>query len=92
MKYLAIGLHVDPIIFKDAYQKPLGHGQLVYYPPISEEDIAAERFGASAHTDFGVLTILQQDHLGGLQIMNRSGEWIEAPPIEGTFVCNIGDL
>lgn len=92
LKYLAIGLDVDPIIFKEAYQKPLGRGQLVYYPPISEEDIAAKRFGAAAHTDFGVLTILQQDHLGGLQIMNRSGEWIEAPPIEGTFVCNIGDL
>ena len=92
LELLAIGLDVDPAIFKRAYEKPLGRGQLVYYPPICEADIKAKRFGAAAHTDFGVLTILQQDHVGGLQIMNRSGEWIEAPPIEGTFVCNIGDL
>jgi isopenicillin N synthase-like dioxygenase len=92
LEHLAIGLDVDPAIFKRAYEKPLGRGQLVYYPPICEADIKAKRFGAAPHTDFGVLTVLQQDHLGGLQIMNRSGEWIEAPPIEGTFVCNIGDL
>ena len=92
LEHLAIGLDVDPAIFKRAYEKPLGRGQLVYYPPTCEADIKAKRFGAAPHTDFGVLTILQQDHLGGLQIMNRSGEWIEAPPIEETFVCNIGDL
>jgi isopenicillin N synthase-like dioxygenase len=40
----------------------------------------------------GVLTILQQDNLGGLQVRNRSDEWIEAMPIDNTFVCNIGDL
>ena len=39
-----------------------------------------------------MLTILQQDSLGGLQVLNRSGDWIEAMPIEDTFVCNIGDL
>jgi len=35
---------------------------------------------------------LQQDSLGGLQVLNRCGDWIEAMPIEDTFVCNIGDL
>ena len=39
-----------------------------------------------------MLTILQQDGLGGLQVLNRDGTWIEAMPIAGTFVCNIGDL
>ena len=47
---------------------------------------------AAEHSDFGVLTILQQDNLGGLQVRNQSGDWIEAMPIENTFVCNIGDL
>lgn len=92
LECLAIGLDADPSIFTRAYNRPLGRGQLVYYPAINEADIRAERFGAAAHTDFGVLTILQQDKLGGLQILKRSGEWIEAMPIEGTFVCNIGDL
>jgi isopenicillin N synthase-like dioxygenase len=92
LECLAIGLDADPAIFTRAYDRPLGRGQLVYYPAIGEADIRAERFGAAAHTDFGVLTILQQDSLGGLQVLNRSGDWIEAMPIEDTFVCNIGDL
>ena len=89
---LARGLGADPQIFHRAYHKPLGRGQLVYYPAIDSADIAAERFGAAPHTDFGVLTILQQDGLGGLQVLSRDGTWIEAMPIDGTFVCNIGDL
>ena len=92
LECLAIGLDADPSIFTRAYDRPLGRGQLVYYPAIGEADIRARRFGAAAHTDFGVLTILQQDNLGGLQVLKRSGDWIEAMPIEGTFVCNIGDL
>ena len=61
-------------------------------PALGAADVAAQRLGAAEHTDFGVLTILQQDDLGGLQVRNRSGDWIEAMPIENTFVCNIGDM
>ncbi len=89
---LAFALGKPKDFFVKAYEKPLGRGQLVYYPPMSKEDELQERFGSSAHTDFGVLTILLQDMQGGLQVMNQSGDWIEAPPIEGSLVCNIGDL
>ena len=44
------------------------------------------------HTDYGVLTILKQDSLGGLQVKNRDPKWIPAPPIENSFVINIGDM
>src|SRR6202011_3985293 len=43
------------------------------------------------HTDYGLLTLLAQDAIGGLQVRTPSG-WIDAPPIEGTFVANIGDM
>jgi isopenicillin N synthase-like dioxygenase len=43
------------------------------------------------HTDYGVLTILRQDEVGGLQVKSR-GRWIAAPPVPGSFVCNIGDM
>lgn len=44
------------------------------------------------HTDYGVLTILKQDSLGGLFVKNRVPEWIAAPPIPNSFVINIGDM
>ena len=59
---------------------------------MNAEDIAQNRLGAAAHTDFGVLTVLMQDMQGGLQVRNPAGDWIEAPPVQGTLVCNIGDL
>ena len=92
LSLLAEGLGQSPDFFAKAYEKPLGRGQLVYYPAMDGDDHKAERFGAAAHSDFGVLTILMQDDLGGLQIKSADGEWIEAPPIPDTFVCNIGDL
>jgi isopenicillin N synthase-like dioxygenase len=46
----------------------------------------------SPHTDYNAFTLLHQDALGGLQVLNATGEWIDAPPIPGTMVVNIGDL
>lgn len=89
---LAAGLGQERDFFAKAYEKPLARGQLVYYPTATDKDIKEERFGAATHSDFGVLTVLLQDMQGGLQVQNLSGDWIEAPPIQGTFVCNIGDL
>ncbi|TYJ14199.1 hypothetical protein E1A91_A10G101500v1 [Gossypium mustelinum] len=54
----------------------------------SENDI-----GCGAHTDYGLLTLVNQDeNITALQVRNQAGEWISAPPIPGTFVCNIGDM
>lgn len=92
MAAVAVSLDQKPNFFDDCYEKPLARGQLVYYPPSTEIDAAAHRFGVAPHTDFGVLTLLLQDNSGGLQVQNKSGDWIEAPPIPGTLVCNIGDL
>lgn len=89
---IAAELGATPDLIAQAYERPLGRGQLVYYPAISDADIAATRFGSAPHTDFGVLTILMQDTIGGLQVQNPAGDWIEAPPIPETFICNIGDL
>ncbi len=50
------------------------------------------QFGVSEHTDFGLLTILCQDSVGGLQIKGLDGEWFHAPPIEGTLIVNVADL
>jgi isopenicillin N synthase-like dioxygenase len=92
LQAIAVGLNVDPTFFDRRYTSPMARGQLVYYPVSQPDDESAERFGSAPHTDFGVLTLLLQDSNGGLQVKNRQGEWVAAPPIEGTLVCNIGDL
>lgn len=63
----------------------------LHYPP-HEGRISESRLGAGAHTDFGCLTILAQDPVGGLQVRNSAGEWIDAPYVAGSFVVNIGDM
>ena len=47
--------------------------------------------GIYPHTDYGFITILAQDDVGGLEIQRVDGAWIEAPSIPGTFVVNLGD-
>ena len=88
---MALGLDGDPKIFTSADDKPPGPGQFVNHPVLEQTDAEAERFGALAHTDFGVLTFLLQDNLGGLQVLNSAGTWIEAAPFAYTLVCNIGN-
>jgi isopenicillin N synthase-like dioxygenase len=61
------------------------------YPPAGPV-VEGEQWGVGEHTDYGLLTILKQDDHGGLQVRSRSQGWIDAPPLPGTFVCNIGDM
>lgn len=89
---IAISLGLDDNYFYENYTKdPHNVLLLVNYPPPNRELKEDEFWGVGEHTDFGFLTILKQDMSGGLQI--KSGDnWIDAKPIDGTFVCNIGDM
>lgn len=63
-----------------------------YYPPLDPDTVGRTQWGISPHTDYGTFTLLSQDLLGGLEIRSRTDEWIDVPPIPGTFVVNIADL
>jgi isopenicillin N synthase-like dioxygenase len=87
----AISLDLPADYFEKLQQNPITIQRLLHYPAMKGEITEAE-IGIGAHTDYGFLTILSQDAVGGLQVRNSEGEWITAPPIEGAFVINIGDL
>ncbi|CAL4966752.1 unnamed protein product [Urochloa decumbens] len=66
--------------------------RLIGYPVDIPEEQRTDT-GCGAHTDYGLLTLVNQDDdICALEVQNRSGEWIYATPIPGTFVCNIGDM
>ncbi|MGB0943012.1 MAG: isopenicillin N synthase family dioxygenase [Marinomonas sp.] len=88
---IALSLDLEADYFTKLQQKPITIQRLLHYPP-QEGPINQEEIGIGAHTDYGFLTILSQDDIGGLQVQNRDGEWVSAPPVEDTFIVNIGDL
>ncbi|MFE5501123.1 isopenicillin N synthase family dioxygenase [Amycolatopsis japonica] len=65
------------------------HVKIIRYPgrPTAEREQ-----GVGAHKDYGYLALLQQDEIGGLQVQSADGGWIDATPIPGSFVFNIGEM
>ncbi|BCK75271.1 2OG-Fe(II) oxygenase [Acetobacter aceti NRIC 0242] len=83
-------LGVEEDFFVKSFRNPQATLRLLHYPAPStswDEDVP----GAGAHTDYGNVTILAVDSVSGLQVRPRGQDWIDAPLIPGTFICNIGD-
>lgn len=91
LKGIALSLDLPANHFEALMRNPISIQRLLHYPPQTGH-IGENIIGIGAHTDYGNLTILAQDDVGGLQVMNRDGDWVEGTPIRGTFVINIGDL
>jgi isopenicillin N synthase-like dioxygenase len=88
MTGLALSLGLEDTYFADRYtREPLTLFRIFNYPPPRDPSL----WGVGEHTDYGLLTILLQDDAGGLEVRSRS-RWVAAPPIAGSFVCNIGDM
>ena len=85
----AIGASENAVL--EAFEEPTIWLRLLKYPPQppqSPDDI----YGSAPHKDFGCLTLLAQDDVGGLQVQTPSGKWVDAPPMPDAFVVNIGDM
>jgi isopenicillin N synthase-like dioxygenase len=89
MEGLSLSLDLPQNYLKDHFtSEPTQFFRVFHYPPKPE---GLEVWGVGEHTDYGLLTILKQDEVGGLEVKSPEG-WIPAPPIAGSYVCNIGDM
>lgn len=89
LKAFALALELTPNFFAN------NHGRnyflrLLHYPPVAQIPQPGQ-LRAGEHSDYGTISLLLQDTVGGLEIQTRRGEWIAAPPIPGTLVVNVGD-
>jgi isopenicillin N synthase-like dioxygenase len=87
---IAVDLAIEERFFDQYLTHAVGVLRLLHYPP-HPGTFDGSVYGAGAHTDYGNLTLLAQDEVGGLEVRKRDGSWVVVPPVAGTFVCNIGD-
>ena len=91
MRAISCSLNVTDQSFTSQFENPTELFRIFNYPPHNE--VFGERaLGVGEHTDYGYLTLLKQDSSGGLQVKDtRANVWVDADPIPGTFVVNLGD-
>lgn len=91
MKLFALALDLPEEWFEDKLDHHMTNLTANWYYPLSDAP-AAGQFRKGPHTDWGSLTVLYQDDTGGLQVVDKRGEWVDVPCIPGSYVINIGDL
>lgn len=107
VRSFALSLDLDETFFDAKVTHPDAALALNYYPPLPPTPPQSpgpdqtspsppspppqEQVSIGSHTDFQLFTILHQDNVPGLQVLSREGQWLNAPPIAGTFVVNIAD-
>jgi len=88
MVALALSLDLPADQFNSDFSDPYVRMKLLHYPPQPD----GQRIGVGPHRDYGWLTFLMQDDVGGLQVQNNQGEWIDATPISDSFIVNLGEM
>ncbi|KAK7257052.1 hypothetical protein RIF29_30745 [Crotalaria pallida] len=82
----ALGLHADHLKSMGCAEGLMVLGN--YYPPCPEPELT---MGSTKHSDNGFLTILLQDHIGGLQVLYQD-KWVDVTPVPEALVVNVGDF
>jgi len=91
MRGVALGLGLPATWFEDGLTAdPTVLFRVFHYPP--GESPSEDAWGVGEHTDYGLLTLLAQDHHGGLQVKDLGGGWIDVDPAPGLLICNLGDM
>ncbi len=86
----ALDLGMPPHFFAAYCDQSQTSLRLLRYPP-QPADVDRTLFGAGAHSDWGIFTLLAQDGGGGLEIARHDGQWAAVEPVPDSFICNVGD-
>jgi len=90
LSLMALVLGKPPNFFEQHLTNPVATHRLLHYWPIKDFD---NQIGVGEHTDYGLLTVLKQDSVGGLQVLNaKDGRWVHCCPVKDAFVVNLGDM
>lgn len=87
---LAMALGLAPDFFEALPGHPMYHLRMIHYPP--KHAVDGRLLGCGAHTDYGLLTLLAEDGVGGLEVRLRDGSWISATVPPGHLVVNLADM
>lgn len=90
MQAFALALNLPETYFDEATSFPMVGIRILHYPPQERQD--ARDIGLGAHTDYSFFTLVQQENVAALQVLNANGIWVEAPPKPRTYVVNVGDF
>lgn len=91
VRLFALAFDLPETAFDSDFTFPIWGLRALHYPPMPA-DSEEHANGLGAHADFSWITLVLQDEVGGLEVLNRDGVWIEAPPKPGTFVVNVGQV
>lgn len=92
LRLFALSLALPETYFDHVATHPGGVARLLRYPGMASSPEPVEAVGIRPHRDFECFTILLQSHSSGLQVLSPDGFWVDAEPIQGTFVVNIGEI
>ncbi len=98
LQALALALELPEIFFVENHSDHNHTLRLLHYPPLEQKPLLGQ-IRAGEHSDYGSITLLFQDDIGGLEVQTtssdsptNSGNWICAPTIPNTVIVNTGDL
>jgi isopenicillin N synthase-like dioxygenase len=93
MRAIALGLGLPAEWFEQHLtDDPTILFRIFHYPPEPPGAVSTTQWGVGEHTDYGLLTLLAQDQLGGLEVRALDRSWIHVEPTPGAIVCNLGDM